>query len=191
MPNEPSQLDAAATAKAAAKRRDDLLQGSPNPWTEIVKLEQGGDRSFAMVIQSIIFSSQPSGYGRIEDRLLAVFNNKDSTLAAKEFVCRMLAYIGSEKCLKTVVPLLNNAKTEHMARIALQSIAGEKVSAALRAALPNLTGVAKAGLIGTIGNRRDEGAVAALSAIKNDSSEAAVVREAAQRALTRIQSSHV
>ena len=57
------------------------------------------------------------------------------------------------------------------------------MEAAFREALGSLTGTAKAGLIGSIALRGDSTARYALAGIKDNPVEAAVVREAATRAL--------
>ena len=55
-----------------------------------------------------------------------------------------------------------------MARLALQSIPGEKVDEALRQALAELQGDLKAGVIQTLGDRRDRLAVPLLAPLAGD-----------------------
>jgi hypothetical protein len=61
-----------------------------------------------------------------------------------------------------------------------------EASAALRDALGALTGKSKAGLIGSIAVRGDTSARAALTALKDNAAEPAIVREAATRGLERL-----
>jgi hypothetical protein len=100
----------------------------------------------------------------------------------------MLAMVGSAKSVPALAPLLRDPKSTESARYALQPIPGPEASAALRDALSALTGPAKAGLIGSIAMRRDAAAQPALTAIKDNSAEPAIVREAATRALEKLAS---
>src|SRR5262249_39785013 len=74
--------------------------------------------------------------------------------------------------------------TADEARLALQAIPSPAVDEAFRAALPRLSGAAKAGLIGSIGARRDRGALEALASCA--ASRAEVVARAAISALGRL-----
>jgi hypothetical protein len=177
-----------AKKQNGGKRTEDVFTWAPSPFDEIKKLEYGTDSSFAFVVQKQVLSALPAEFPALERRLLDVFKDKKATTGARHFVCRMLAFIGSEACLGTIAPLLTDARMSHFARMALEPIAGKKVDDALRAALPKLSGDAKAGLIGTIGVRaKDDDAIAPLTAIKNDTAEPAAVREAATLALARIE----
>jgi len=99
----------------------------------------------------------------IETKLLPVLSATNSTVAAKQFVCRMLRLIGSDACITPVAKLLTNEKLSHMARYALQGNPSPKVDDVLRAALPKTQGAAKIGIIGSIGVRGDARAVSALA----------------------------
>jgi hypothetical protein len=98
----------------------------------------------------------------------------------------MLALVGSAKSVPVLAPLLRDPKTTESARYALQPVAGAEASAALRDALLALSGAAKAGLIGSIAVRGDNTARAVLAGIKENPSEAAIVRDAAARALEHL-----
>jgi hypothetical protein len=128
---------------------------SPDPWAEVRKLRHGEDRSFAHVIENNILTAAPEVFPALEKKLLAVLADKRSTVLAKEFVCRMLALVGSEACVDAVAPLLADEQLSHFARIALAPIPGKKADTALRAALPKLSGAEKEGLLGTIAARKN------------------------------------
>jgi hypothetical protein len=137
---------------------------SPEPWTEVAKIEWGGDRTHASTIQTLIMDADASQYPAFEKKLLAVLADKKLTDFARDFVCRMLALIGSAASVPALVKLLAEAKTADAARYALQSIPGAEADAVLRAALGVLKGKAKAGLVGTLSARGDREALAAIKA---------------------------
>lgn len=175
-------------AKAGSDKRMDGFKASPDPWGEVAKMEYGGDRAFASTIQTLVLDADPSQYPGFEKKLLAIIGQADCTLAAKDFVCRMLYYIGSEKCVAALTPMLEADAQSDMARYALQRIEGSAIDAAFRAALPKLTGRAKAGLIGSIAARKDTAAIPLLKAIAEDAAAPTDVKAAATRAVAWIQS---
>jgi hypothetical protein len=159
---------------------------TPDPWDQCARLEYGADRSFAWSVREQVIATPPDGRGRIEEKLLSALAASGRTDAGLAFVCQMLAMVGSTKSVPALAPLLRDAKTADSARYALERIAGPEADAAFRDALPTLTGNLKAGLIGSIGVRGDVAANSALTAVKDDAKEPAVVREAATHALARL-----
>ena len=159
---------------------------TPDPWDACVRLEYGDDRSFAWSVREQIISTPPGEQPQAEARLLKALALPAVTEAGRQFLCSMLALIGSAKSVAPLTALLREAKSTEAARYALQSIPGPEASAALREALGTLTGTAKAGLIGSIAVRGDTAARPALTSLKNNSAEPAIVREAATRALEHL-----
>jgi HEAT repeat protein len=88
--------------------------------------------------------------------------------AAKEFVCRKLALIGSAQSVPVLASLLNDEELGHMARYALERIPGPEADKALRDALPKATGKNRIGIINSIGVRRDAAGAARLAAQLSD-----------------------
>lgn len=172
---------------ASASERDQWFTASPDPWKELPKLAWGGDRTFASGLQTVIIDADPKQRPSFENRLLGVLKTPGCTDCARDFVCRMLYYIGSPKCVPTLVPLLEDDQESDRGRYALQAIPGPEVDEALRSALPKLKGTPKAGLIGSIAMRGDKQALDALKSIQADTAESADVREAAERAVARLQ----
>jgi type 1 glutamine amidotransferase len=121
--------------------------------------------------------------GRIEASLIAVLDS-DAKRAGKQFVCRQLSIIGTERCVPTLAKMLTNDETADMARYALERIPGPAVDEALRGALGKTGGKAKIGVINSLGQRRDEKAVAALSGLIGDGDK--MIAEAAVAALGQI-----
>jgi hypothetical protein len=159
---------------------------TPDPWDECAKLEHGADRSFAWSVREQVIASPPEGRARLEERLLKALAAPGRTEAGLAFVCQMLALIGSAKCVPALAPLLRDAKTADAARYALERVTGPEADAALRDALAALSGPAKAGLIGSIAVRGDPAARPALAALKASTTEPAIVRDTAARALDRL-----
>lgn len=176
---------AAAKAKRSADRRSNA-GSTPDPWEACVSLEYGGDRSFAWSVREELISTPPEGRAQAEDRLLKSLALPACTDAGRQFLCQMIVLVGSAKSVPALTPLLRDPKSTESARYALAQIPGPEVSAALRDALGALSGDAKAGLIGTIATRGDSAARPALAAIKDNSAEPAIVREAAKRALEHL-----
>ena len=177
-------------APAAPKRRSpdrfSNAGASPDPWAECARLEYGGDRSYAWTVRAQVIATPPDGRARIEARLLKSCATPGRTDAGFAFLCQMLALVGTAQSVPVLAPLLRDAKTAESARYALEPIAGPEADVALREALAALTGVAKAGVIGSIAVRGDAAARPALAALRDAASEPAVVREAATRALARL-----
>ncbi len=170
---------------SAQAARNAVFNRAPEPWQEVVRLEYGGDGTFASAIEQAVRGASAAECAELEKRLVGVLAEEKCTRAARDFVCRMLALAGSEACVPALVPLLRDSQTADMARLALEPIPGAAVDAALRDALPELRGEALLGLIGTLGLRRNPAAVPALETLKNSSADAAM-REAAARAITFI-----
>jgi len=128
-------------------------------------------------------SGSPDELGRIEQGLLEVLSS-DATLAGKQFVCRELSIIGTERSVPALGKMLTGEETSDMARYALERIPGAAVDEALREALSGAKGKPKVGIINSLGQRRDKKAVPALAGLIGDSDE--VVAAAAAAALGRI-----
>ena len=181
-----SSSSASAEKTARNVERKSNAGPTPDPWEACVRLEYGGDRSLAWSVRTEVVSTPPEGRAQAEDRLLKALQRPDCTDAGRAFVCQMLALVSSEKSVPVLAPLLRDPKSTEAARYALALVPGAAASAALRDALGSLSGSAKAGLIGSIALRGDASARYALAGIKDNPSEAAVVREAAARALDHL-----
>ena len=99
---------------------------------------------------------------KIEKDLLSVLNS-DATRAGKQFACRELSIIGTEQSVPTLAKMLVGEETSDMARYALERIPGSAVDEALRGSLRKARGNARIGIINSLGQRRDKGAVRNLS----------------------------
>jgi len=127
-------------------------------------------------------ATQPAANDRVE-KLIAVLKS-DAPQKAKADACRELAIIGTKDAVAPLAALLSDEKLSHNARYALEPIADPAVDEVLRDALGRLKGRPLAGVIGSIGVRRDGKAVESLAKMLQDSD--ADVSQAAARALGRI-----
>jgi len=103
-----------------------------------------------------------------EAELLAVLKSPTASRFEKSDACRQLAIVGTKASVPTLAALLANDELSHMARYALEPIQDPSVDAALRDALAKTSGNLRAGIIHSIGVRRDAKAVPALVALLPD-----------------------
>ena len=118
-----------------------------------------------------------------EAKLIAVLKS-DAPRKAKADACRELGRVGTRDAVAPLAALLCNKELSHMARYGLEPIPDPSVDTALREALDKVKGRLEAGVIGSIGVRRDPKAVPALVKRLGDSD--CEVAQAAARALGRI-----
>lgn len=122
-----------------------------------------------VVSEMISVSHHAPAYVPEIEKTLGAFLKSDATLASKQFVCQQLSLIGPEASVPVLAEMLKQPATFDMARFALERIPGEIVNAALRKALGNLDGKAKAGIIYSIGNRGDGTAIEKIGQALDDS----------------------
>ncbi len=108
----------------------------------------------------------------------------DASSDAKQFVCGQLSLVGTKNDVPALAALLADKELGQAARAALERIPGEEASAALRKALGGAQGAELAGLISSLGERRDAQSVAVLTPYLEDSQIDTV--EAALDALGKI-----
>jgi hypothetical protein len=174
-----------AKAQRNADRKSNA-GATPDPWEACVKIEYGGDRSFAWSVREELIATPRESWPQAEERLLKALALPGGTEAGRAFVCQMLAMIGTAKSVPALAGLLKETKFTESARYALEAIPGPEASTALRDGLGFVEGRAKAGMIGSIAVRGDTSARYSLAAIKGNPSEPAIVREAAARALEHL-----
>ena len=107
-----------------------------------------------------------------------------ATADGKRFVCRQLGLIGTTAEVPALERLLADEQFAFAARSALERIPGDESLAALRRAAEKAKGLAKAGLIQSLGVRRDQKAFPLLSEATKDSDH--VVAVAALNSLGQI-----
>ena len=122
----------------------------------------------------------------VENGLLGILQADKSTHNAKDYACRKLKVVATSHSIKKLTEMLHDEKLSHMARYVLQAMPGAEAGKALLEALPKLGGDLKAGVIGSLGVRQEEGAVASLAALLSDGD--ATISTAAASALGAIRS---
>lgn len=118
------------------------------------------------------------------DRLVAVVRSPDAGQMEKQEALRHLAVFAGRNEIPAIAPLLLDEKLSHMARYALEPIPDPMVDDVLRDALGKTKGRLLVGIIGSIGARKDAGAVDAVAKFLGDADPD--VAQAAARALGRI-----
>lgn len=193
MPHDPTTRtpaeDVQAVERGDLQQHEDWFTATPDPWSEIARLEFGGDRTFSSVVQQLVLNAEPSQRPELERHLLQALGRSDITVAGRQFICRMLGLVGSTACVAALAKLLKREDTADAARLALDAIDGPLVAEAYRQALAELGGRARLGLIGSIAARGDTEAVAALAAIAIDPREPDDVRTGAKRAVEHLSTS--
>ena len=89
-----------------------------------------------------------------EDKLLDVLKS-GAAVGVKANACRELKLAGTEKSISVLASLLSDVELSHPARFALESMPCPAAGAALRDALGKATGLARTGIIDSLGQRRD------------------------------------
>jgi len=140
-----------------------------DPYQALAEWEFGQSRQPLAQIEDQIRKTAPADYKAIEAKLLPVLKSPDTPKDAKRSICRWLAVVGSADCVPAVAELLADADLSHPARMALEPIANPAAGAALREALTKVKGKQLAGVISSLGVRRDAEAVDALRGLAGDS----------------------
>jgi HEAT repeat protein len=117
-------------------------------------------------------------------KLVALLKDANSSVYAKAKACQRLAVIGDKSAVPALAALLADPQLSHYARVALEPIPDRSADEALRSALGKVQGRLLAGVITSIGSRRDRDAIAALEKLRHDTDSD--VARAADAALARI-----
>lgn len=147
-----------------------VAQTDSNPYDKIKTYDCGQDAAPLNAVEKQIRQAVPGDYSSIEEGLIAVIASPDSTFAGKQFACRMLRAIGTEKCVPVLKPLLLDKKLSHTAGYALEAMPGQEVEKAFVEAIAATTGETRIGNINSLGERRSSDALPVLAdlLIEND-----------------------
>lgn len=169
-----------AAAKAVADEKPNVDAAAVDKAFETLKTyDWGADRNALKPIDQAIIATHGDAAARkaLEERLVEVLTG-DASRSAKDFVCRKLRTVGTARSVKALAGLLRAEETSHIARYALERIPDDKALDAMRDALPKVSNKLKAGIIGSLGVRRDEKSVRAIAKFLGDS-DVLVARAAA------------
>ncbi len=155
-------------------------------WDYLPAYDWGQTRRPLVSIDEAVRSSHTDAQARtmLESRLLKVLIDPSSTPAAKDFVCRRLAIIGSTASVPALAGLLSDETLSNMACFALERIPGSTVDEALCQALDRVPAKLRIAVIHTLGNRRSQLAADPLVRLLGD--EDMAIRQAAAAALGKI-----
>ena len=117
-------------------------------------------------------------------KLVATLQSAAASQYDKIQACQRLAVIGTKEAVPALAVLLADEKLSHMARYALEPMTDPAAGDALRAAMGQLNGKLRVGVINSLGVRRDEQSVDALIALLTNKDQ--TIAMAAASALGRI-----
>lgn len=140
-----------------------MADATRNPYAGLAAYDFGQDRQALAGINDAIRGANDRDRLTIEQNLLSVLSRPATTVAAKQFICSGLMVVGTEASVPALSALLVDKDLSHMARTAIEHIAGKAADTALLSALEKSDGDIKAGLIATIGSRRSANAVDTLA----------------------------
>jgi HEAT repeat protein len=153
-------------------------------YREVLTYKAGQPKAALAAVEAEIRGATPEELRAIEERLLATLRSPAATVECKDWVCRQLRMAGSDRAVPSLVSLLSDPDLHTPARLALQSLPGREVDAALRRSLTDLDGELKAGVVLTLGARGDPDSVVAIVPLLESSRRTLV--EAALYALGHI-----
>ena len=145
-------------------------------WDSLAKYEFGKYSPNLCALETEIRVAPAGQFEQYEDKLLVLLNTQNATCEAKQFACRMLRLVGSEKCVPVLAGFLADERMAHMSRYALQGLPFPSVDDALRNALGKTTGMQKAAVISSLGVRKNAKSVPLLKPLMTDA-DLAVARE--------------
>jgi hypothetical protein len=87
---------------------------SDDPLAKVATYEFGQSREPLTKIEEL--SRQADQKVKIEEAMIGVIENRNATFAGKQFACRMLRLVGTEKSVPALAGLLSDEKLSHMAR---------------------------------------------------------------------------
>lgn len=140
-----------------------LIAADADPYTELAAYKYGDSRKALTAIEASTRGASADQLKQIEAKLIAVLQAPNATPDVKGWICVLLRQVGSEASIAPVAALLADKDVSVRACIALQSLPGPKADEALREALPKVPAELQAGVIQTIGARRDTKAAALLA----------------------------
>jgi len=117
-------------------------------------------------------------------RLIAILQEPKASAYAKAKACQRLAVVGDKTAVPALAAFLTDPQLSHYARFGLEPIPDPSADDALRSALGKVKGKLLAGVINSIGVRRNKNAIGDLERLRHDAD--AEVARAADAALARL-----
>ncbi len=131
--------------------------------------DAGSNRGALQPIDEAVVAAMKdeSSRAKLEARLAAALA-AEMPAVAKAYVCGKLRLIGGPASVPALAALLGQTELSHAARNALEALPCAEAIAALRASLAKLSGLPKAGVMASLGIRRDAASVPDLKALLRD-----------------------
>lgn len=174
-------------AVKAAPNVDQLPEIAPEEaFAQLTKWDNGQPMRVLWTLERYIGKSSGDAAARlsIAEKLAAIISDAKVSDGARKFACQQMALVGGDAQVPALARLLADAKTADYARLALEVIPGDASGKALRDAMGQAKGITLAGIVNSLGERRDAASVDALSALIADAD--AVAASAAMKSLGKI-----
>lgn len=138
---------------------------------------------FALLVICCLSQALAMSQSRSEQELIGILKS-DASLQDKDAACVELKRIGTARSVPALAEFLTDSQLSHSARLALESMPAPEAGQALIEALVKTTGLTQAGVIHSLGRRREEAAVPKISGFLTASDP--FVADSAAMALGRI-----
>ena len=168
--------DATPTAQLPAEymshaRRAAMLASVDAALPAIRAYEPGADAEPLKKVMDMArgYSGDDPALRRAFSERITTLLEENSTLAARQFACRVLYLVSSEEAVPALAKLLRDGETADMARYALERMPDKEAGDALRKALRRAKGKAKVGIINSLGERGDEKAAGKMGRLARNS----------------------
>ena len=158
-------------------------------YRQLLSYEFDDDPAALRAVEDELLYATPERIAAIEGKLLDALQSLEATYPCKQFVCRILHRIGSDRCVPVVAELLGDAQLSHMARYVLERLATPAARAALRDATSGSDGDLLVGAVNSLGAAGDAASTPRLLELLRDADWA--VAGAAATALGRVGSEEV
>jgi HEAT repeat protein len=123
---------------------------------------------YSVFALTVLLGSATGAEARADEKELLDVLKSNAELHEKARACQQLAVVGGKDAVPALAALLDHERLGEYARFALQPIDDPSVDRVLREALGKLSGRQLAGVVNSVGVRRDAKAVTALQALAGD-----------------------
>jgi HEAT repeat protein len=136
---------------------------------KVAAYDYGQSREPVALLTEYVQSPQrtPEELKGVEKRF-SLFLKSNATDAGKDQICRLLSVVGTAESVPALADLLIVPKSSDMARYALERIPGPEAGKVLLQSLAKTSGKTRIGIVNTLGVRKENNAVAAISGLLKD-----------------------
>ena len=161
-------LLAAGALAAVSTRETEAAETVLEPAFQVIMgYTFGGTRAPLTVVSDLVKASKndPAQRLSVERQLVALLKSPDASYDCKDFVCRQLWVCGSRESIPVLALMLTDDKYSDMARYVLERSASPEAGKALRDALGKAYGIARIGIVNSLGVKKDTASVPLLEKI--------------------------